>query len=268
MLKRQEVENELNELVSFHSPNKRKHYKFGIIDSRPFKTSLGYKLDPMPFQGQVVNYTETFMLVKIKPDVFRVVDLEVVNKRPAIGSEVLVMPYERRNFEGKRIDEPQVESISQITAEGKEVSIRRIKFGIELPTLPFVEATDIEPEIKDMLQRIQHRPAPDGFRTLTQVLVDLNAKDFSCFCLMPNAVNDSLPSLKFYVETTKFSGWITIFYSDFFKAYGIIHQKNGQSESKVWPLRLNSLCEKLVDLIDDESWKIIRLRPIKSPNPI
>lgn len=263
MLNRKKVEDELNELLPFQT-GKGKNYKFGIINSRPFKTSLGYRLDPKPFQGQIVGYSETFMVVELKPAVFRVVDLELVKNRPVIGTKVCVMPYERRNFAGKRIDEPQVETVCQATADGREVSIRRIKFGIESPTLPFDDETEIDPEITDLIQQIQHRLAPDGFRTLAQVLVDANANDFSCGSLLPNAVNDSLPSVKFKVKTTKFSGFVTIFYSHFFKAYGIAYQRACEADSKIWPIRLGSLCEKLVELIDDERWQVIRIRPIKS----
>lgn len=261
MLNNQEVKDELAKLIPFHLASNVRRYQYAIIDSTPFPTSLGYKIDVQPFEGKIVEYTDTFMLVKIKPTAFRVVDLELVTDRPAIGTKVCITPYARRRFDGRRVDEPEIET-SHESIPGGKVAVNRFKFGIDLPKLPI---NDVKcSELRDLINQIQQILAPDGFRTLAQVLVDANAKNFSVNDPKPKDIENSPPHIKLYVTTSKFSGYITLYYSRFFDSYGIFYQKDGELGHRVWPIVISSLAEKLVELIDDGSWRLIKVEPLKT----
>lgn len=87
-------------LVAGHVPRNVRSFKYRVFDDQPLSSTLGFAIDPQPFDGKVVAATDDAIVVKLKPSEFAVLDPSLVTTVPAEGAKVHVQPYARRRFDG------------------------------------------------------------------------------------------------------------------------------------------------------------------------
>ncbi|MGK6944953.1 hypothetical protein PU463_00035185 [Pseudomonas aeruginosa] len=90
-------------LVAGHVPRNVRSFKYRVFDDHPLSSTLGFAIDPQPFDGEVVAATDDAIVVKLKPSEFAVLDPSLVTTVPAEGAKVHVQPYARRRFDGRAV---------------------------------------------------------------------------------------------------------------------------------------------------------------------
>ena len=113
----QAIRAQMRTLVVGHVPSNVRSFKFNIFDGEPKVSTLGFHIDPKPFEGRVIATTDEAIVVKTGRAEFAVLDRSLVTEVPDEGAKVQVEPYVRRRFDGQRADTP--EEHTEFTADGK-----------------------------------------------------------------------------------------------------------------------------------------------------
>lgn len=264
MLDRQEIKNSIAKLASPYLGRNIRQFRYQIIDNYHEPSALlGMVFDHKPFEGKIVAYTDTIMLVKISLKEFRVIDLAYVSEKPAVGSKVLVTPYRRRDFNQKRIDEPEKEI--KTTRDGSQYVVTHHVLGgkdVELP-LPVARETIQCGYLTELINQLEQLPAPDGLRKIVHVLVDAGATDFTVVDPKYDDIVDTPPSVSFRVDNRKCCGRVAINYDRCADAYDIELNHHDKVIKRFENLYFDELASNLVDLIDDGAWQQIHVEVLK-----
>ena len=250
-------------LVSGHVPSNVRSFKFNIFDGQPKVSTLGFHIDPKPFEGKVIATTEEAIVVKTGRAEFAVLDRALVTEVPAEGVKVQVEPYARHRFDGLRADTP--EERTQFTADGQPYTVKTLVLGSAPAKLPVPEPRC--PELQELIQQMEQLSAPDGFRRITHMLVDAGARDFTWVDPLPKDIITTPPAIGFSVATTKFQGRVTVLYERGLDLYAVELHRDGALANRVDEVFFDALGEVLERLIDDGSWRRIRVQclPVRKP---
>lgn len=150
-------------LVAGHVPRNVRSFKYRVFDDQPLSSTLGFAIDPQPFDGKVVAATDDAIVVKLKPSEFAVLDPSLVTTVPAEGAKVHVQPYARRRFDGLRADTPEV--ITEETSDGTPYTSTRHILGSAPAKLPIPTPQCME--LGQLIEQLEEMPAPDRFRRIT-----------------------------------------------------------------------------------------------------
>jgi len=249
------IRSKLPSLVSGHVPHNARSFTFRIHDGIPQPSMLGFRMDPEPFEGKVVATCDDAIVVKTGRTTFAVLDRDLVTVVPAEGCKIRVTPYARHRFDGLRADTPE-ESVSQ-TADGTPYVVRTRILGKALAKLP-VPAPQC-PELADLIEQIEQLPAPDGFRSISHLLVDAQAKDFSLVDPEPDDIIRTPPAVSFVVETAKFAGQVTVLYDRAADVYVVELHRDGVVIERLDEVFFDELGGTLERLIDDGRWRQIHI---------
>lgn len=256
----QAIRAQMPTLVRGHVPSNVRSFKFNIFDGQPKVSTLGFYIDPQPFEGKVIATTDEAVVVKTGRSEFAVLDRALVTEVPDEGAKVHVEPYVRRRFDGQRADTP--EASTEFTANGQPYTVTRLILGSAPAKLPIPEPQCPElqcPELQSLIQQLEQMPAPDGFRRITHMLVDAGARDFTWVDPLPKDIIATPPAIGFTVATAKFQGRVTVLYERGFDLYAVELHRDGELIERVDEVFFDTLGETLARLIDDGSWKHIRV---------
>ncbi|HOM15190.1 MAG TPA: GTPase, partial [Rubrivivax sp.] len=103
-------------------------------------------------------------------------------------------------------------------------------------------------------------PAPDGFRRITHMLVDAGARDITWVDPLPADIIRTPPAIGFTVATMKFQGRVTVLYERGLDLYAVELHRDGELIERVDEVFFDTLGETLERLIDDGSWRRIRVQ--------
>ena len=123
-------------LVAGHVPRNVRSFKYRVFDDQPQSSTLGFVIDPQPFDGKVVAASEDAIVVKLKPSEFAVLDPSLVTTVPSEG-KVHVQPYARRRFDGLRADTP--EERTEMMSDGTPYTVKTHILGSAPAKLPIPE---------------------------------------------------------------------------------------------------------------------------------
>ncbi len=260
----QAIRAQMPTLVVGHVPSNVRSFKFNIFDGQPKVSTLGFHIDPKPFEGKVIATTDEAIVVKTGRAEFAVLDRALVTKVPDEGAKVQVEPYARRRFDGLRADTPEEETA--FTADGKPYTVRRFVLGSAPAKLPIPEPRC--PELQELIQQMEQLPAPDGFRRITHLLVDAGARDFTWVDPLPKDIIATPPAISFTVATAKFQGRVTVLYERGPDLYAVELRRDGELVDRVDEVFFDSLGGTLERLIDDGNWRRIRVRCLSGRKPV
>lgn len=243
-------------LVAGHVPRNVRSFKYRVFDDQPLSSTLGFAIDPQPFDGKVVAATDDAIVVKLKPSEFAVLDPSLVTTVPAEGAKVHVQPYARRRFDGLRADTPEV--ITEETSDGTPYTItRHPRLGAGQAAHSHAAVHGVGPAHR----AVGGDAGPDRFRRITHMLVDAGARDFTWVDPTPSKIIETPPAISFTVSTAKFEGRVTILYDRGGDTYVVeLHRQNGESVELVDrhdEVYFDMLGEVLERLIDDGRWRQI-----------
>jgi len=242
-------------LVAGHLPRNARAFKFNIFDGQPkVSTTLGFHIDPRPFEGKVIARTDEAVLLKIGRTDFAVLDRSLLTQLPDEGSRVRVEPYARRRFDGLRADTP--EERTERTADGRSHTVMTHVLGSALAKLPIPQPRC--PQLQELIHQLEQLPAPDGFRRITHLLVDAGARDFTWVDPLPED-DTRPPAIGFTVDTAKFQGQVTVLYNQSEDLYAVELRRDGELIVRSDSLYFDSLGDALKRLIDDGRWRQIHI---------
>lgn len=257
------IRSQMPTLVAGHVPRNARSFKFNVYDGTPQRTMLGFATDPSPFHGKVIAVTDDAIIVKVKPTQFAVVDRHLVTAVPAEGSKVEVVPYARRHFDGQRVGTPREKT--EYLSDGTPYTVKSVILGDATAELPVPPARC--PELAELIQQLQKLPAPDGHRHISHLLVDAKARDFTLVDPKPKDIIATPPAISFTVETGKFSGKVTVSYDRAGDVYVVELHRDGERIERVDDVYFDDLGDTLERLIDDGSWRFIRVEMISGKTP-
>ncbi|MGK8436743.1 GTPase [Ectopseudomonas hydrolytica] len=256
----QAIRAQLPTLVAGHVPRNIRTFKYRVFDGEPKRSSMGFFVDPQPFDGTVIATTESAIVIKTGRADFAVVDRSIVTQQPADGDKVHVQPYARRRFDGQRADTPEERTE---TWNGTSYSVKTIVLGSATAKLPI--PTPQCPELQSLVEQLEELPAPDGYRRVTHLLVDAGARDFTWEDPQPDDIIKTPPEISFSVATGKFEGRVTVIYERGDDLYAVELHRGEELVERVDELFFDSLGEVLERLIDDGTWRQIRLEVLSVP---
>ena len=251
----QAIRAQMPALVRGHVPSNVRSFRFNIFDGQPQTSRLGFEVDPKPFEGRIVAKTDEAIIVKTGRVDFAVLDRSLVTSDPEVDVKVSVEPYARRRFDGLRADTPEEET--RHTADCAAYTVRSIVFGSAPAKLPIPAPAC--PDLQQLIRQLEEQPAPDGFRSITHMLVDARARDFTWVDPLPKDVITTPPRVSFTVLTEKFQGRVTVLYERAVDLYAVELHRGPELAGRVGEVSFCSLGQVLADLIDDGTWRRIRV---------
>lgn len=251
-------------LVRGHVPSNVRSFKFNIFDGQPKVSTLGFHIDPKPFEGKVIATTDEAIVVKTGRAEFAVLDKALVTDVPDEGAKVQVEPYARRRFDGLRADTP--EESTEFTAGGQAYTVKRFILGSAPAKLPIAEPQC--PELQELIHQLEQLPAPDGFRRITHLLVDAGARDFTVVDPSPSNIIATPPAIGFTVASAKFQGRVTVLYERGLDTYAVELHREGELVERVDEVFFDTLGQTLERLIDDGTWRLIRVQRLSGSKPV
>ena len=260
----QAIRAQMPKLVIGHVPSNVRSFKFNIFDGQPKVSTLGFHIDPKPFDGKVIASTDEAIVVKTGRAEFAVLDRSLVTEVPDEGAKVHVEPYARRRFDGLRADTPEEETA--FTADGQPYKVRRMVLGAAPAKLPLPELHC--PELQELVHQLEQLPAPDGFRRITHLLVDAGARDFAWVDPAPKDIIATPPAISFMVASAKFQGRVSVLYERGLDLYAVELRHDRELVERVDEVFFDTLGETLERLIDDGSWRLIRVQRLSGSKSV
>ena len=260
----QAIRAQMPTLVRGHVPSNVRSFKFNIFDGQPKVSTLGFHVDPKPFEGKVIATTDEAIVVKTGRAEFAVLDKALVTDVPDEGAKVQVEPYARRRFDGLRADTP--EESTEFTAGGQAYTVKRFILGSAPAKLPIAEPQC--PELQELIHQLEQLPAPDGFRRITHLLVDAGARDFTVVDPSPSNIIATPPAIGFTVASAKFQGRVTVLYERGLDTYAVELHREGELVERVDEVFFDTLGQTLERLIDDGTWRLIRVQRLSGRKPV
>jgi len=247
------LESQLQTLVGPYLPRNARGFNYRVVDGLPQPSMLGIVFDPKPFDGKVVALTDEAIIVKTARTQFAVINRSLASVVPNEGAKVSVRPYARRRFDGLRADTP--EERTKIDSDGTTHTVTTHILGAAPARLPVPKPQC--PELADLIEQMENLPAPDGFRKITHLLVDANARDFSLVDPKPADIIRTPPAINFTVSTKKFEGQVSVLYDRGADVYVVELHQNGELVERRDEVYFDDLGAVLADLIDDGTWRQI-----------
>ncbi len=257
----QTIRQQIPTLVAGHVPSNVRRFKFNIFDGIPRENMLGFRVDPSPFEGKVVAKTDEAIVVKTGRAEFAVLVRALITEVPEEGAKVEVIPYARRRFDGQRADTP--EEVIEHTADGTPYKVQRIILGAAPAKLPVAQPQCLE--LQQLIEQLEQMPAPDGHRRIAHMLVDAQARDFELVDPTPADIIRTPPTVSFTVETGRFSGRVSIIYLRADDAYAVALHRDDEQVERRDDVYFDMLGQTLADLIDDGTWRRIRVQTLQQP---
>src|ERR1700730_17017254 len=184
----------LRDALSRHIGPWDRCFMLSVYTAEPFiHPSSGLHIDPDPEEGRILEVSDHWILMRNSEKALFVCARDLVQTVPTVGSTVRITPYARRGFDGKRLDGADTNSgIPGFAALSRQ-------WRSELPLDPSVLRSS---SLRELVEHIECRRAPDGIRRLSQVLIDAGAatEPLSVIDLSVNGGHVSVrPSLQFRV---------------------------------------------------------------------
>jgi hypothetical protein len=260
----QAIRAQLPMLVRGHVPSNVRTFNFTVFDGKPKVSTLGLHIDPKPFEGKVIAITEEAIVVKTGRAAFAVLDRSLVTEVPPEGAKVQVEPYARRRFDGLRADTPEEDTA--FTTDGTPYKVQRFVLGAAPAKLPIPAPRC--PELQQLIEQMECLPAPDGYRRITHLLVDAGARDFTWVDPLPADIIETPPAIGFAVSTAKFQGRVSVLYERGLDLYAVELHRDGELIERADEVYFDSLGQTLERLIDDGTWRRIRVQCLSGSKAI
>lgn len=250
----------LHTVAGKHLPRNARRYSFRVYSNERAINGLGFQTDLSPVEGKLVEIGESFVAIKAARAEFFVCAKDLMESVPDIGAVVRVTPYARRKFDGSRLDSPVVE-------EHGTYRTSIVKIGERVSPIP-IDKTALKSEyLKDMICQVEELPAPDGIRTLAQLLIDAGAATESVTFEDPvdGDVISKPPMLEFRIASQKWSGYLQLIYdraSDLYRVQ-LTEPERANVEVDIEDVDFTSLGEVIANLVDDGLWRVAKVEILK-----
>ncbi|MEJ5209447.1 GTPase [Denitratimonas sp. CY0512] len=248
-------------------PSNARKYNFGYINPmEPAQNTLGFFIDPRPMEGTVVAFDD-LLLVKTGRIQFIGVPASILrgDELPQVGDKVQIVPYARRKFDGRRFDEPNVET--RTMPDGTQYEVKTLVIGgghLEFP----LETKPTCPELAEMIRQMTVLPAPGsdcGYRRIVHMIADAGGKDFRLVDPVPEKIIETPPELSFHVSTAMFQGRVAVRYNRGSDTYEVHADSDhaGRDPIRIEDVHFIELGEVFERIFDDGSWAYVTVNITK-----
>ncbi|MDR5798933.1 MULTISPECIES: hypothetical protein [Caballeronia] len=252
----------LRTVIAKHLPTGVSHYNGFVYAGGLVTNAFGGECDPQPQEGKVVDESAEWLLVKVATSSMFAIGKGLLEHVPEVGAVVRITPYARRRFDGTRLDVPAKKDAIAGTVTNVFVICEARS---ELP----VDKGSIRcPFLRDLVEQVEERVAPDGIRTIAQVLIDAGAVNLPVGMRDPSEEDEILapPTLQFRINNTRFKGFLNIVLdraTDSFTVQLAEHDTWSvvKEERHVY---FSSLAAVIVGLVDDGKWRFAKVDVLKS----
>lgn len=260
-MNRETLREGLTALVAAAIPKNARRISCAYFDDQPQRNAFGLRIDPHPAEGRVVAITDEAFIIKTERTSFVAVDRVLATRCPGIGDKVRVTPYCRRDFFGERLDAPRQENWAG--ADGQTHTMTVLTLGGKTAHIP-LPITPICPYIRDMAEQLENLPAPDGQRTIANMLVDAKAHAIAVVDPEDEKLFETPPEISFAVMTQKFAGRVAIVYDRGDDLYVVELRQGGTVVMRIEEVDFMQLAAVLADLIDDGRWRRIEVEILQA----
>lgn len=251
-------------------PNTRR-YTHGVVTQSLGTNLLGMKTDLRPFEGVVVHCGDGFYVVKTGRNAFKLVDPSILRETLIEGSKVRITPYQRRRFNGTLLSDPE-----SIEDNGTYLT-KTYVLGVNHSEIPL--ATPQTQYLLDALDLLHRGKCPDGVRLISNMLVDINATNFSMQEPIEATHDDDgnevtaeqwhEPQISFDCKSNAFAGRVTVGVDVASDTYFVDLQKPDETGALQPHTRCNSvyfdgLATVLTDLLCDGEWRFANVDVLKA----
>ena len=248
----------LRDALSRHVGAGDRCFMLSVYTAEPFiHPASGLHIDPDPEEGRILEVSDRWILMRNSEEALFVCARELVQTVPTVGSTVRITPYARRGFDGKRLDGADTKS----DVPGFSALARQWR-----SELPLEASTLRSSSLRELVEHIECRRAPDGIRRLSQVLIDAGASlaPLSVIDLSANGERASArPSLTFRIHTEKVDGWLKIECIPTTNEYRLyLLAQDGELLRTLGPVSHDRLTSLIVEWIDDGKWRIAKVEVI------
>jgi hypothetical protein len=263
----------LQSVIRNHLGANIRRYKFKIWVAGVNHNSLGGVITLAPLEGKVAEVGDEYTLIKQGPSEVCVVRTDLLDTNVSVGDKIACKFFELRRFDGKLSNGSQDDDGSgciSFMLTGAKTYLPVMWDGRYTSYKAFV--TDgwsrIEnPYLRDLVTQIESIPAPDGFRTGADILVNANAKNlrFVDPAEDQSANEDARkwPSILCDVATAKFTGELALRYdrgADTFQ-FDLTDLQGNQTVRE--EIHFNEVVSTLLEFIDDGSWNKVQVTLLK-----
>lgn len=261
MSKKEDAKTWLRTVAANHLASNARKYTFGVVSSgAATNNTLGLQIDIKPFEGKVVDGNHEWLLVKVARSQFMAVEKAILHDVPDIGATIRVTPYHRRRFDGKLVGEPE-ESVTN--------GFRSTTFliGDSDSRIPIDKTSLKSTYLKEMIEQISKLPVGDGIRNIGNALVDAGGSDPGPVGYADPEDEDAAtirPRLTFAIDTLKYQGELSIELNRAADYYEIVLTQNGMVQKRVEDVDFESLGRQIVELVDDEKWRLAKMEILKA----
>lgn len=260
---REEAKIWLQSVAGKHIPSNARQYRFLIYTGEASINSLGLQADLKPQEGKLVEVNEIWTAIKTARTEFFVCATKLMEFVPEIGATIRVTPYARRQFDGTRLDAPKVRDF-----DGYKMSTFVI--GERVSPIPIDKTSLKSSYLRDMITQLEELPAPDGTRTVAQLLIDAGAGT-EPICYDDPEDGDVIskpPTVEFRISSQKWNGYLSLIYSRSMDLYRIqlTEPTKAKVEVDIQDVDFTSLGEVIATLVDDGNWRIAKVEVLK-PGP-
>lgn len=256
MLDKNDAKKYLHSIVQDFVPSNARRYNSYVFNGQPSHNALlGTIQDPPPQTGTVVAMNENWLVMKKGRTEFAVFAKELLPSIPEVGDKVTITPYARRQFDGRRLDEPVVK-------DNDGYVTRSIVIGKYVSDMPIEKDKIVCPQLQEMIHQVERLPSGDGIRTLAQVLIDAGAykEPVQYVDPLPSDIFSTPPSLTFNLDTGAKQGALTITYNRGTDYYDITTtDTNGVVVERLLDVDFTRLPEVVVALVDQPDWNKMAL---------
>jgi hypothetical protein len=245
-------------LVAGHVPRNVRSFKYRVFDDQPLSSTLGFAIDPQPFDGKVVAATDDAIVVKLKPSEFAVLDPNLVTTVPSRrrqGACPTLCPSSLRRTARGHAGGHHREDFGRHAVHHHEAHPR---LGAGQAAHSRAAVHGVGPAHRAVGGDAGARSGSGASPTCWWMPV---RRDFTWVDPTPSKIIETPPAISFTVSTAKFEGRVTILYDRGGDTYVVeLHRQNGESVELVDrhdEVYFDMLGEVLERLIDDGRWRQI-----------
>ncbi len=177
-------------------------FKYRVFDDQPLSSTLGFAIDPQPFDGKVVAATDDAIVVKLKPSEFAVLDPQPRDhgscRRRQGACPTLCPSSLRRTARTRRRSSPRrLRTARRTPSRGTSSAQRPAKLPIPTPQCM---------ELGQLIEQLEEMPAPDRFRRVAHTAGGCRCPRLHLGRSHALQIIETPPAISFTVSTAKFEG--------------------------------------------------------------
>lgn len=228
-----------------------------FIDGMPIgEDRYGVPVDPSPFEGEVIQVGLQAVIVKDAPNSFKVCQKSLMSAIPALGEQVAITPYYRKQLDGQRVGSSFLKATQFMNGDHYDKGTAIIG-----DIKAYIPGAKVNNEyVMQLVNALQEHKLSDGQRHISHFLADIKARSFALFDPTDPLTGTEGAVINFNVNSPKFTGNVVVRYH--YERYQFSVYFNGTFDKTFENIPFNGLAKVLEEQLDDVSLTQIKVEVI------